>query len=113
MDAVIGPHVLAARMGLRRRGGGLRGFGGRNGDDADAVAQVARARKDHAAGAALNGGLPRDLGGVLAVIELLRHWSLIPVRIDVDDVVHAHLSVFGSPDGFCLVQSPYLYNRLP
>jgi hypothetical protein len=26
------------------------------------------------------------------------------VRIDVDDVVHAHLSVFGSPDGFCLVQ---------
>src|ERR1700710_144249 len=69
---------------------------------------MARAREDHSTGAAFDGGLPRYLRGVLAVIELLRHWSLIPVRIDVDDVVHAHLSVFGSPDGFCLVRSPYL-----
>src|SRR3954463_5715458 len=92
---------------------GLCGFGGRDGNDADAVAQMARAREDHATGAAFDGDLPCYLGSIPAVIELLRHRRLIPVRIDVDDVVHAHLSVFGTPDGSCMVCSPYLCNRLP
>jgi hypothetical protein len=73
---------------------------------------VARSREDHPPGTALGSGLPGYVRGVLAVIELLRDWSLFSLRVYVDDVVHAHVSLFGSPDGFMLVQSPYLYNQL-
>ena len=46
--------------------------------------QLARAREDHPAGAALGGRLPRDLRGVLAVVELLRDGRLVALRVDVD-----------------------------
>src|SRR3954452_4279725 len=52
---------------------------------------MARSRQDHPPGAAFGGRLSCNLCGVLAVVELSRHRSLLPVRVDVDDVVHAHV----------------------